>query len=229
MKLIDDMRILVTLRDGGTVRDCYKSGYGFSNPPLYYCAVEAGEDRYRFVSKKALYRCRDQGLIVASGSASDRGWDRDLTHALTEKGAEAAGAIGFTIDDAVKAPKQPSEATIARKKAEREAQRKAEDEERELNRRHYDARHAMQSIYGCNRRIVRSRDRWRVCKEGQVFDPDYWLNGVVEDRGFTEIAHLLEEFVGIDGLVSFRVSAEGVERVERRMSLLLEPVAKAAA
>jgi hypothetical protein len=212
MKITDDIRILAALRDGGSARNYYKSGYGWSNPPSYYCSVDGRDDdkRYRLVSLSSIDRCVDGGLIEVDWDLSkeDRAFgDRDFRYKLTEAGTAAAAALGITLDQALAPPKP------------RAPKPEMSDEEKEAAKHVRYARSTLKYL-AKGGRLVRADGRW-LCRHMDLpYEPPgrgSWY--MSEDRNLPLIRHLVEDFVGCDGLPSLRITPAGADVIAKRKPL----------
>lgn len=110
-KLTDDIRILLALKHGATVRDFYKAGYGWSHRPEYWSAIQeqADEDSkwHRAIGNSAIWRCVRAGLIVQIPGPDDGHNGHSITFALTDAGRSAAAAIDdIPIEKALAPPKR---------------------------------------------------------------------------------------------------------------------------
>lgn len=213
MKITDDMRILVTLRDGGKVRNFYRAGFKFSRAPEYWCSVEdaADDKRFRLISMSSLDRCYEAGLIVASGTEDT--YSRDLTYALTPAGTVAAAAVDVTLDRALERPqpRKPKPKPPEPTREEREAQRQAEA-------RNYCGRQELHRIGRLNR-LVPTPEGWQVYPINKVWQPGEWMYRCCDPKDFATIRPWLEEFDGIDGIRSLRGTAEAREIIAKRRPL----------
>ncbi|QOZ66385.1 MULTISPECIES: hypothetical protein [Bradyrhizobium] len=209
-KLNDDIRILVALREGYDVVDQYKEGYGWSNPPVYYRGIEdRAQTVWRNISLSSIDRAVTNGLIEIdrerSGESFGRGHHR--RHKLTEAGAIAAAALAVTIDQAMALPKpRPPKPPMTTEEC------KAAKQERY-------ARSTLKYL-AKGGRLVRADGKW-ICRH---MDLPYVPPGrnswyVSEDRNLPLIRHLVEEFVGCDGLPSLRITAAGAEIIAKRKPL----------
>lgn len=111
--LTDDVRILVALREGLDVRDAYKRGYGWSNPPEYLRCIQdpTDKERWRWISSSAIDRAHRAGLIEVTsdqrrhGEPGYDGYDgHDHRYRLTEGGQAAAAALDVDIEAIIRRP-----------------------------------------------------------------------------------------------------------------------------
>ena len=110
-RITDDARILAALKHGMDVRDYYKPGYGWSNPPLSYRSIEdsAAPERYRLIGPRPIWRLKQVELIEIDSGRSTYGGacsGHDLRYRLTPAGADAAAAVDITLDRVFPKPKQ---------------------------------------------------------------------------------------------------------------------------
>ncbi len=208
-KLTDDVRILVVLREGGTVRNFYRAGFKFSRAPEYWCSVDgpgADDKRFRLISMSALDRCYEAGLIIGDGV--DDMYRRDITYALTEAGISAAAALDFTMDQALAAPKpRPAKPEMT------------DEEKKEAKRRGY-ARKDL-AFLAKGGRLVHSSTGWRFHRMDKPFiePPQRWGEWIPTCRNLDLISHLVEEFVAEDGVRSIRIAPSGSEIIAKRRPL----------
>lgn len=111
-KLTDDIRILLALKHGYHVIDFYKSGYGWSNPPVSWCAIQNEPDpdapSIRCVSGAAVWRSKRAGMTELSERSIETGLGHTYYFQLTAAGLAAADAItDVSIEKAIAQPKRP--------------------------------------------------------------------------------------------------------------------------
>lgn len=110
-KLTDDIRILLALQAGYTVRNYYKAGFKWKRAPEYWSAIQEPGDFeakwHRGLSISSIRRCKHAGQIVEIPHGDNDSYGHDITHSLTEAGRAAAAAIqDIPIAKALAAPKR---------------------------------------------------------------------------------------------------------------------------
>jgi hypothetical protein len=198
MKMTDDIRILVALRDGNAVNFYW---YGTERPRFSLDRVEDTDGRWRNVAHRACWRLIDAGLIDCDHMQRPLDYgDWSSPYRLTDAGKSAAAELGQVLDDIMFAPvkRTPPEKL---------------DRARHL-------RHSKQVISALTFKGCRIRDCQvkRVSYGGQSLQDTYFSGTRFRlPDGVMEILHPhLEAFVDVDGKESLRITEAGIAATAKR-------------
>lgn len=109
MKLTDDHRILIALRDGFTFTRAVGSAYGTGNH-FETCLIRHPDGRRLWVRSPSAWRARDAGLIEQGRARQSDDYEVQQEHewTLTEAGQAAAALLPQVPADVLFAPPEPT-------------------------------------------------------------------------------------------------------------------------
>jgi hypothetical protein len=118
VKITDDVRILVALREGLEVRSAYKQGYKWHAPEYLRCIEDTNDaTKTRSISASSIRRAEQAGLIGQKTDSSSiydmhyAGYDgHDIRFRLTKAGRSAAAALDVSLEVVMQRPvEKPAE------------------------------------------------------------------------------------------------------------------------